>query len=262
MLRLAANLSTLFTDRPLAERFAAAAEAGFRAVEIQFPYALSPAEIRDRLRAHDLQLVLFNAPPGDTARGERGIAALPGREADFAASIDTVRAYASATGCRRIHVMAGMLRPDATRAAQLACFARNLAAAAARVASDGIDLLLEPINSRVDVPGYVLDSTDDAVDIIRVSGAANLGLQFDFYHQQIQTGDLARRFDTLLPLIRHLQIADNPGRHEPGTGEINYAWLLQHVADSAYGGWVGCEYLPTANGAESLRWAREWLRPS
>lgn len=261
MLRLAANLSTLFTDRPLEQRFAAAAEAGFRAVEIQFPYALRPGEVRDRLRENGLQLVLFNAPPGDASKGERGIAALPGREAEFTASIDVVREYAAATGCRRIHVMAGMLGARASRGDHLACFARNLASAAARVADDGLELLLEPINSRVDVPGYVLDSTDDAVRILRDTDCANLGLQFDFYHQQIQNGDLARRFDALLPLIRHVQIADNPGRHEPGTGEIHYPWLLRHVADSAYEGWVGCEYLPTTPGAASLAWAREWLTP-
>jgi hydroxypyruvate isomerase len=259
MLRLAANLSTLFTEMPLAGRFAAAAAAGFRAVEIQFPYALEPDAVRALLDRHRLELVLFNAPPGDVARGERGLAGLPGREPEFRASLERVREYAEATGCRRVHVMAGMRVAGVEEAAQFACFEANIAEGAARLASLGVELLLEPINTRVDVPGYLLGSTDRAVEILRRLARPNLGLQFDFYHQQIIAGDLARRFDALLPLIRHVQLADNPGRHEPGTGEINYAWLLRHVAGSPYAGWVGCEYGPSVPGAATLAWARPWL---
>lgn len=257
MLRLAANLSTLFPGLPWPERFAAAAAAGFRAVEIQFPYELSPERLRELLDEHGLELVLFNAPPGDAERGERGLAGLPGSEARFRDSLERVAEYSAATGCRRVHVMAGMRNAALAAEAQFACFEANLAAAAARLPD--VMLMIEPINTRVDVPGYLLDSTARAVDIIRRLALPNLRLQFDFYHQQIQEGDLARRFDALLPLIGHVQLADNPGRHEPGTGEINYPWLLRHVAASDYRGWVGCEYTPREQGAAGFAWAEAFL---
>jgi hydroxypyruvate isomerase len=259
MLRLAANLSTLFTELPLHARFAAAAAAGFRAVEIQFPYELSAPQLRSLLDAAGLELVLFNAPPGDSARGERGLAGLPGREADFLASLEEALEYAAASGCPLVHVMAGLESDPAARAWQLDTLAANLAAGAERAASAGVSLLLEPINTRVDVPGYLLGDNATAVQLLRALNRPNLGLQFDFYHQQIIGGDLARGFDALLPDIRHVQIADNPGRNEPGTGEINYPWLLAHVAGSPYAGWVGCEYRPRTDSANSLLWARPYL---
>ena len=259
MLRLAANLSTLFTELPLEARFDAAAAAGFRAVEIQFPYELGALRLRQLLAASGLQLVLFNAPPGDVQRGERGLAGLPGREAQFAASIDTALEFAAAAGSPLLHVMAGMRMPDETRARQVDVLTASIAAAADRAATAGVAVLLEPINA-VDVPGYLLGDNATALQILATLERPNLGLQFDFYHQQIIAGDLARRFDALLPRIRHLQLADNPGRHEPGTGEINYEWLLGHVARSPYGGWVGCEYCPRTTSADALTWARAYLQ--
>jgi hydroxypyruvate isomerase len=259
MLRLAANLSTLFTEQSLEGRFDAAAAAGFRAVEIQFPYELSPARLQGLLRQSGLQLVLFNAPLGDAARGERGLAGLPGREAEFHASIARALDYAAAGECRRIHVMSGLRLHGMDRAAQLATLQDNLARAAELAASAGVTLLLEPINA-VDVPGYLMGDTTTALDVMSALARPNLALQFDFYHQQIMAGDLARRFSSLLPRIAHLQLADNPGRHEPGTGEINYPWLLAQVAASAYEGWVGCEYFPSRDTASSLAWARAYLQ--
>ncbi len=260
MLRLAANLSTLFPELPLEARFDAAAEAGFRAVEVQFPYALQPANVRARLDAAALQLVLFNAPPGDAARGERGLAGLPGREADFRASFERALEYAVACGCPRLHVMAGMqLADDGGRDAQLGTFRDNLALACELAARVGVTINIEPINTRVDVPGYLLGDNATALALLQSVGLPNLRVQFDFYHQQIIAGDLARRFDAMLPHIGHVQLADNPGRHEPGTGEINFAWLLDHVARSPYDGWVGCEYSPSSGRGGQLAWAESLL---
>jgi hydroxypyruvate isomerase len=260
MLRLAANLSTLFTEVPLDARFEAAARAGFRGVEIQFPYELPATCVHGKLRASGVHLALFNAPPGDIARGERGLAGLPGREADFRASIARALEYATAGACRRIHVMSGMRVPGIERGTQLAVLRDNIAVAAELAASAAVTLMLEPINP-VDVPGYLLDDTTTALEVMSAVAAPNVALQFDFYHQQIIAGDLARRFTALLPRIGHLQLADNPGRHEPGTGEINYPWLLSQVAASPYDGWVGCEYLPSRDTASSLAWARPFLQP-
>lgn len=260
MLRLAANLSTLFTEVPLDARFEAAADAGFRGVEIQFPYELPATRVHEQLRASGLHLALFNAPPGDMALGERGLAGLPGREADFRASIARALDYAAASACRRVHVMSGMCMPGVERETQLAILRDNVAVAAELAASAGVTLMLEPINP-VDVPGYLLGDTTTALDVMSAVAARNVALQFDFYHQQIIAGDLTRRFTALLPRIGHLQLADNPGRHEPGTGEINYPWLLAQVAASSYDGWVGCEYLPSRDTASSLAWARPFLQP-
>jgi len=260
MLRLAANLSTLFTEVALEARFDAAAAAGFRAVEIQFPYALTAAELRSRIRDAGLTLALFNAPPGDAARGERGLAGLPGREAEFRSSVMRALDYATASACRRIHVMSGLRSPDVPVERQLATLRDNVAVAAELAAAAGVTLLLEPINRR-DVPDYLLGDTGMALEVLSSLALPNLALQFDFYHQQIMAGDLARRFAELLPRIGHVQLADNPGRHEPGTGEIRYEWLLGQVASSAYEGWVGCEYVPSRDTASSLQWARPYLQP-
>jgi hydroxypyruvate isomerase len=259
MLRLAANLSTLFTELPLEARFAAAAAAGFRAVEIQFPYELSPARLQTQLSESGLTLALFNAPPGDAARGERGLAGLPGREADFRSSVLRALEYATASDCRRVHVMAGLRVPGVPREHQLSTLRANLAVAAGLASAAQLTVMLEPINP-VDVPEYLLGDTATALELIDGLALPNLALQFDFYHQQIMAGDLARRFAALLPRIGHVQLADNPGRHEPGTGEIRYEWLLEQVAASAYDGWVGCEYFPSRDTASSLQWARAYLQ--
>jgi len=259
MLRLAANLSTLFTELPLEARFAAAASAGFRAVEIQFPYELSTARLRDLLRADGLQLVLCNAPPGNAAGGERGLAGLPGREADFRASLERALEYAVVAGCHLVHVMAGMQSASVTRAEQLTTFAANLGWGAERAAAAGVTLLLEPINTRVDVPGYLLGDTDTAVQLLEQLAHPNLALQFDLYHQHVMGGDVLQRFTGLLPRIAHVQLADHPGRHEPGTGEMDFPKLLAHIAASDYGGWVGCEYWPKTTTQAALLWALPYL---
>lgn len=259
MLRLAANLSTLFTELPLEARFEAAARAGFRGVEIQFPYELAPARLRSLLAGAQLQLALFNAPPGDAARGDRGLAGVPGREAEFRASIERALDYAAASACRRIHVMAGLVPREEDRSRHQATLRDNLAVAAELAGDAGVTLMLEPINRR-DVPAYLMNDTRLALELVEALRPADVALQFDFYHQQILAGDLARRFAELLPVIGHVQLADNPGRHEPGTGEINYPWLLSQVEASRYDGWVGCEYSPLAGTADSLGWARPWLQ--
>ncbi|MEP7311434.1 MAG: 2-oxo-tetronate isomerase [Pseudomonadota bacterium] len=261
MIRLAANLSTLFTELPFVDRFAAAADAGFRGVECQFPYALSAEQIAGELQRHRLQLVLFNTPPGDLAAGERGIGGLTGRETEFRAGLTTALHYAAVTGCPRLHVMAGIPPAGADPARQRAVFAANLEAVADSAAAQGVTLLLEPINTRVDVPGYLINSTAAALECIATANRPNLALQFDVYHQQIIEGDVARRFAQLLPRVGHVQIADNPGRHEPGSGEINFPWLLSHIDALGYAGWIGCEYLPAAGTLAGIGWATPYLAP-
>ena len=259
MIRLAANLSTLFTELPFIERFAAAAAAGFRGVECQFPYAVPAESVVEQLRRHELEFVLFNTPPGNVAAGERGIAGLSGREEEFHAGFADSLRYAAITGCPRLHVMAGIAPADADVARQRAVFAANLAAAADSARAHGVQLLVEPINTRVDVPGYLIDSSAAALGCIAAANRPNVALQFDVYHLQIIEGDLARRFVQLLPTIGHVQIADNPGRHEPGTGEINFPWLLSRIDSLGYSGWIGCEYLPAATTQAGLGWAAPYL---
>jgi hydroxypyruvate isomerase len=259
MPQLAANVSTLFTELPFLDRYDAAAAAGFRGVECQFPYAVPAQAIRERLDRHGLTQVLFNAPPGNMAAGDRGIAGLPGREAEFRASLEQALHYARVTACGRIHVMAGLRPVDVDASTCREQFIGNLAYAADLCAGEGIQLLIEPINTRVDVPGYLIDTTAAAVDCIRRAARPNIRLQYDVYHMQIMEGDLARSIQRLLPVIGHIQIADNPGRHEPGTGEINFAWLLAHLDEIGYRGWVGCEYSPATSTLAGLAWARPWL---
>ena len=259
MPKLAANLSTLFTDLPFLDRYDAAADCGFRLVECQFPYAVDADAIRDRLDRLGLAQVLINAPPGDAAKGERGLAAVPGRQADFRAGIELAFRYASRLGAPRVHVMAGLQPQGVPLSDCLDVFVDNIAWAADHFAGAGIDVMLEPINTKVDVPGYVLHSTADAVDCIRRVSRPNVKLQYDCYHMQIMEGDLARSIEHLLPVIGHVQIADNPGRHEPGSGEIHYPWLLAQLDALGYAGVVGCEYVPAGNTREGLAWARPWL---
>jgi 2-dehydrotetronate isomerase len=253
MPKLAANLSYLFTEVPFLERFEAAASAGFRAVEFQYPYEFPPEEIAARLERHRLEHVLFNLPPGDPEKGERGLAALPGREADFMRHVARALGYARATGCTRIHALAGIQSGEAAEAVYVA----NLRAAADFLAPHGITVLIEPLNSR-DNPGYFLNTTDAGLRIIDRAGRANLGLQFDLYHCQIMEGDLARHVRDLAGRFAHVQIAGVPERHEPDIGEVNYAYLLELLDEAGYGGWVGCEYRPRAGTLAGLGWARRW----
>jgi hydroxypyruvate isomerase len=260
MPRLAANLSTLFTEVPLGQRWAAAAAAGFAGVECQFPYAVPAVEIAACLRDLRLRHVLINTPPGEQT-GDRGLAGQPQRLQEFRAGLQQAIDYAVAIGCPRIHVMAGMRPPDLPVDIAMSHFVSNLVYAAQCCAPHGITALIEPINTRVDVPGYLLHSTADALECLRRAAQPNLRLQYDVYHMQIMEGDLLRSLTRLLPHIGHIQIADNPGRHEPGSGEINYGFLLPQLDVLGYDGWVGCEYLPSSSTQTSLSWARELLNP-
>ncbi len=259
MPKLAANLTMMFTDLPFLDRFAAAAAAGFRGVECLAPYEAPGGAIRERLDAAGLELVLFNMAIGDWAAGDRGLGADPARVGEFRLSLAQGLDYARATGCRRLHLMAGKIPARASRAAWTRTFVRNARRAADTVAQDGIDLMFEPINTRVDIPGYFYGTTEAALELIDKVDRPNVKLQYDIYHMQIMEGDLARSIERLLPRIGHIQIADNPGRGEPGTGEINYAWLLPRLDALGYAGWVGCEYRPVGDTSAGLGWAKPYL---
>jgi hydroxypyruvate isomerase len=220
---------------------------------------VSAGEIRERLEQHELSQVLFNLPAGDWAKGERGIAALPERVEEFRSGVAKALDYARVTGCRKLHAMPGKLPQGADREACLETFVSNLIFAADAVVGDGIELMIEPINTRVDIPGYLLDRTDLAMQLITRAARPNIRLQYDIYHMQIMEGDLARSIERLLPSIGHIQLADNPGRNEPGTGEINYEWLLQRIDALGYAGWIGCEYKPRGQTVAGLAWAKRFL---
>jgi hydroxypyruvate isomerase len=254
MPRFAANVSTMFTDRPFAERIQAAAAAGFSAVECQFPYEVEAGELERRLDRAGLDLVLLNTPPGDFAAGERGLAGLPGREAEFRTGLERALEYASRVGCPQIHVMAGV-RPDGVdREACLEVYKANLRIAAGACGRAGKLALIEPINTR-DIPGYLLSTPAEGAAIIAELGVQSLKLQFDFYHAQIMAGDLAKSFERHLPVIGHVQVAGVPERHEPDVGEINYPYLFALIDRLGYTGWVGCEYFPAGGAEEGLGWA-------
>jgi hydroxypyruvate isomerase len=260
MIQLAANLSTLFTELPFLDRIDAAAQTGFRAVECQFPYAVPSQQIAARLAPTGMQWVLFNAPPGKAEMGERGIASLPGREREFDAGIEQAAEYLAATGCTRLHVMAGLLPAGADRLRHIDQFIGSIARAADQLSTVGATVMIEPINTRVDVPGYLLDGTRLALECIASANRPNIRLQYDVYHMQIMEGDLMRSIERLLPWIGHIQIADNPGRHEPGSGEIAFERLLAHIDAIGYEGHVGCEYLPAGSTQDGLGWAQRWLK--
>jgi hydroxypyruvate isomerase len=256
MPRFAANLSLMYTEHGFLDRFAAAAADGFRAVEYLFPYAFARDEIADRLKTHGLRQVLFNAPPGDFDAGERGLACLPGREEEFRRGFaDQAVPYAKALGCPRVHVMAGLAPAGAERAALRATYLANLAWAAGEAAAAGLDVLIEPINTR-DIPGYFLNRQEEAHAIVQEVGAPNLKVQMDLYHCQIVEGDLAMKLRQYLPTGRvgHLQIAGVPERHEPDVGEVNYAYLFELVDRLEFTGHLGCEYRPRAGTSAGLGW--------
>lgn len=252
MPRFAANLSMMFQEVPFLERFAAAAAAGFEGVEFLFPYDFEPDEIQDAVKAAGVEVALYNLPPGDWARNERGLAALPGREADFEAALEKAVGYAAATGVKRLHVMAGIPGPDADPAACRRTYVANLKRAAARLAPLGLDALIEPINTR-DIPGYFINRQQDGHDVVAEVGAANLKVQMDFYHVQIVEGDLAMRARRHIAGVGHIQIAGVPERHEPDVGEINYPYIFDLLDDIGYQGWVGCEYRPAGATLDGLR---------
>ena len=255
MPRLAANLSTLFSEVDFPERFAAAARAGFRYVEYQFPYQWKPDELAKRAREAGVEVVLHNLPAGDFAKGERGIACLPGREAEFRQAVQKGIAYAKAVGCPRLNCLAGLAPPEARHFDVLV---ENVRYAARQLGEAGLQLTLEAINTRT-VPGFFLSGSAQAIDVLNAAGEGNAFLQYDFFHMQIMEGNLAQTVERLLPRIGHVQLADVPDRHEPGTGEINFDFLLSHLDAIGYSGWVGCEYNPKGDTVEGLKWARRYL---
>lgn len=254
MPRFAANLTLLFNEVPFEERFAAAHQAGFNGVEYLFPYAWPEAELARQLQVHDLTQVLFNLPPGDWDAGERGIACLPGREAEFRTGVDDAIRYAHALGCQRLNCLAGLAPPQADQDRLWDVLRENVTYAARRLGDEGITLCLEAINSRVDMPGFLLDTSDKVICLMDEVDADNLHLQYDLYHMQIMEGDLIRTLRRLMPRIGHIQFADNPGRHEPGTGEINFRSIFEALDEAGYAGWVSAEYRPKARTVEGLGW--------
>lgn len=253
MPQFAANLSMLYNEHPFLDRFAAAAQDGFKAVEYLFPYEFEAAVLRQQLDACGLQQVLFNAPPGDWAAGERGLACLPGREAEFREGFLKALAYAQALACPSVHVMAGLAPANQPRSALQATYLGNLTWAAEQAHPQGVDVLIEPINTR-DMPGFFLNHQAQAHEVVTQIGAPNLKVQMDLYHCQIMEGDLASKLRQYLPTGRvgHLQIAGVPMRHEPDVGEVNHAYLFEVIdevsAACGWQGWIGCEYRP-ARGA-------------
>ncbi|CAJ4281712.1 2-oxo-tetronate isomerase [Burkholderia pseudomallei] len=258
MPRFAANLTMMYNEHAFLERFAAAARDGFKAVEYLFPYEFPAAELKARLDAHGLVQALFNAPPGDWAAGERGIASLPGREDEFRRAIDTALDYARVIGNDTLHVMAGLIAPTQDRARHRDVYLRNLAHAAEAARAQNVTIVIEPINPR-DMPGFFLNRQDDAQAICREVGAPNLLVQFDCYHCQIVEGDLAMKLTRDIAGIGHIQIAGVPQRHEPDVGEIHYPYLFELIDVLGYDGWIGCEYRPKAGTSEGLGWLAPYL---
>lgn len=257
MPRFAANLSMLYPQHEFLDRFAAAAADGFEAVEFLFPYDYSANELKQRLSDNGLVQALFNAPPGDWAAGERGIATLPGREDEFRSGFDRALEYAAVLGNTRVHVMAGLLTAESDRARHHGVYLQNLAYAADQAGKAGITVLLEPINTR-DMPGFFLNRQDQAQAICKEAGATNLKVQFDCYHCQIVEGDLATTLRRDFDRIGHIQIAGVPDRHEPDQGEVNYPYLFELMDHLGYDGWVGCEYRPKGDTSTGLQWLRDW----
>lgn len=257
MPRLAANLSMMFNELPFLDRFEAAAKAGFKAVEFLFPYDFPAAELKSRLDAAGLQQVLFNMPPGDWAGGERGLASLPGRQAEFRTNVAKALDYAAVLDCKLVHCMAGIPPAGTPFATASALFASNVAWAAEQASAAGVKLALEPINHR-DMPGYHLNTMQQAAEIIAAIGADRVGLQFDLYHCQITEGDLTKRLEKHLPIVAHMQLADVPARNEPGTGEIAWDYVLPRIDALGYQGWIGCEYRPAGDTVAGLAWRKKF----
>ena len=253
MPKFAANLTMMFNEVAFLDRFAAAAQAGFAGVEYLFPYDFDATDLAERLESHDLTQVLHNLPAGNWAAGERGIAILPERQAEFREGVARAIDYASKLNCRQVNCLAGIAPKDADPKVLRKTFVENLRYAAGELERAGIKLLIEAINTR-DIPGFYLKNTLQALDFLDEVRSDNLFLQYDIYHMQIMEGDLAPTMEKYLSRIAHIQLADTPGRHEPGSGEINYAFLFEHLDRIGYAGWIGCEYKPSSTTAEGLAW--------
>lgn len=257
MPKFAANLTMMFTEVPFLDRFGKAAEAGFAAVEFLFPYDFAPEDVADRLKRNNLTQALFNMPPGDWANGERGFAALPTRFEDLKASVDRALTYAEATGVKRLHLMAGI--GDGNDPALWAQYRRSIEYVAPKLAENGLDLLLEPINPR-GVPGYFLNDFNKTEALIADLQIPNLRLQYDIFHRQILHGDVVVSLRRLMPIIGHIQIASVPSRNEPDGEELNFPYLFAQIDRLGYQGFVGCEYNPRGETEHGLEWFQPWRR--
>ncbi len=256
MPKYCANLSFLFTEVPFMRRFDCAARAGFRGVEFMSPYEHAPEQVAQCLRQAGREMVLFNLPAGDWAGGERGLACLAGREADFQASVAQALRYAAALDCRRVHCLAGLRPSEEPEERTRARFVANLRYAAERFAPLGAQILIEPINSRIDMPGYWLDTPTKAFALLDEIDRPNVAVQLDVYHATVMDCDVPRIIAQPLPRIGHVQIADSPGRHEPGTGDIDFAAIFATLERLEYPGWVGCEYRPSGDTMACLEWKK------
>ncbi|GMQ46142.1 2-oxo-tetronate isomerase [Vibrio sp. 10N] len=259
MPKFAANLSMLFTEVPFMERFKKAHQAGFKAVEFLFPYDFEPEALQTELQQYGLEQALFNLPPGDWGAGERGFAAIPGREQEFKNSVETALLYAKALGCKKLHAMSGIVDPRFSRQQHVDTFVANIRFAADLLADHGIQVMIEPLNVR-DVPGYFIAHQREAVELIRLVDRPNVKLQLDLYHAQIMDGDLTNLIKDLAAFTGHVQIASIPDRHEPSEGEICYSHLFEVLDASGYSGWVGCEYHPREETEAGLSWVHRYLK--
>ena len=257
MPRLAANLSMMFNEVPFLDRFTAARKAGFEGVEFLFPYEFPAAELRSRMVGEGLTQVLFNMPPGDWANGERGLAALPGRQLEFREGVKRALDYAATLECRRVHCMAGIVPTEVSPTTAAGVYAANLFWAAEQASPAGVKLMIEPINHR-DMPRYFLNTQAQGAAMVEAIGSDRLGLQFDVYHVQITEGDITKRMERHMPVIDHMQIADVPARNEPGTGEIGWRYVFRRMDELGYTGWVGLEYRPAGETVAGLKWRKDF----
>lgn len=253
-----ANLTMMFQEFDFFERFEAAAKAGFSAVEVLFPYEYAVEDICNSLSLHQLEMKLINMPPGDWEKDERGIAALPDRREEFMQSVDKALFYAQALDCPLIHCMSGIVPKGVSRDECTQVYIENLKYLGQKAAPLGIEIMVEAIN-QVDIPDFLVNSQEQSMGIVQQVGLDNVKMQFDIYHCQMAQGSVTTRLDKFLPYIGHVQIADVPGRHEPGTGEINYPFLFKHLDEIGYKGWVGCEYRPKNGTLEGLTWFDDYV---
>ena len=259
MPKFAANLTMLYNEIDFPDRFKAAADAGFRGVEYLFPYAYPKAQLAELLALNGLTQVLHNLPAGDWAKGERGIAVLPGRVGEFQDGVDKTIEYATALGCKQVNCLSGIAPADVDSDKLRETFVSNVRFAGQQLKAHGIKLLVEAINT-FDIPGFYVSGTQQALDLIDAAGSDNIFFQYDIYHMQRMEGELAATIKKHLARIPHLQLADNPGRNEPGTGEINYPFLFDTIDKLGYTGWIGCEYKPAATTTAGLGWVKPYLK--
>ena len=257
MVKLAANLSMMFNEIAFLDRFAAARKAGFDAVEFLFPYEHPARELRKRLDGEGLSQALFNMPPGQWERGERGLTCLPARQAEFRDGVKQALDYAGTLGCKLVHAMAGIVPAGVSQVTAASLYAANLAWAADQAIAAGVKVVIEPINHR-DMPGYFLNTEAQGAAVVEAIGRGRLGLQFDIYHCQTTEGDITKRMEQFIGVIEHMQIADVPGRNEPGTGEIGWRFVFRRIDELGYRGWIGCEYRPAGDTLAGLKWRQEF----